>query len=68
MIPLKAGKLVINNLIIIVKKTIDDVFNNPLVSNFNTRQEQLADQLDVVRTELYDVKMDSNIIKLFTSK
>lgn len=43
---------------------IDQNFNTPVVQNFDNRQTELADQLDNVRMEMYEVKLSSKTLKL----
>lgn len=47
----------------LVVRKIDQVFDCPVVNNFNARQQDLADQLDTVRMDLYDVLTESKVIK-----
>ncbi len=46
----------------LVVQKIDQTFDVPVVTNFNSRHEQLSEELDNVRNELYDVKNDSEQI------
>jgi hypothetical protein len=45
-----------------VKQNIVNIFNNNVtIKEFDNRQISLAEQLDIVRLDLFEVKMESKI-------